>query len=296
MTLDPVLVKDIQDRLLNPRKLKSTTKIGNGAFGTVYLMTDPNDNCQYAVKTESRKTKVPQLEIEFKAYRKLLQSPGIPIAYALWEGKNQNCKEFADDSELRYLAMQPCGPSLDKFIKDINETNILWIAEQTVNAIQSIHKSGILHRDIKPENLLTGINGLQSKKIYVVDFGLCKSFITKDGYHIPEIRNKKLTGTARYASVHTHLGLEQSRRDDLESLGYVIVYLLNQYLPWMGVKGETKKEQHKNIMDIKIKTSVDELCKNVPKPISVYLKIVKQLKFDSTPDYTLLKSLFKHIT
>ena len=133
-----------------------------------------------------------------------------------------------------------------------------------------MHKKGFLHRDIKPENFLIG----QKKKnfiIYLIDFGLAKRYKNiKTGEHIPFLEGKQLTGTARYASIYTHLGKEQSRRDDLESLGYILIYLLNGVLPWNGVKGNTKNEKYKNIFEIKKETVPKDLCKDLPGKLLFY--------------------------
>jgi serine/threonine protein kinase len=127
-----------------------------------------------------------------------------------------------------------------------------------------MHNKSLLHRDIKPENFLIG----QKKKnflIYVIDFGLAKRYKnSKTGEHIPFTEGKQLTGTARYASIYTHLGKEQSRRDDLESLGYILVYFLTGSLPWNNIQGKNKTEKYKNILDCKIKTVPKELCKDLP--------------------------------
>lgn len=123
---------------------------------------------------------------------------------------------------------------------------------------------GIIHRDIKPENFVLGIKK-KSHLIYLIDYGLSKKFQDiKTGEHIPYLEGKSLTGTARYASIYTHLGIEQSRRDDLESIGYLLVYLLKGELPWQGLKAKNKKEKYKKIMDKKIEETPDAICKDIP--------------------------------
>ena len=101
-----------------------------------------------------------------------------------------------------------------------------------IQRIKVVHEERIIHRDIKPDNFLIGI-GKKQHYVYVIDFGLAKRFRDpKTGEHIPYRDGKNLTGTARYASVNTHLGIEQSRRDDLESLGFVFMYFNKGNLPW----------------------------------------------------------------
>lgn len=112
------------------------------------------------------------------------------------------------------------------------------IGIQVINSLKFLHSKGYLHRDIKPDNIMIGKNE-NSHRVYIIDFGLAKKYILSDGSHIPMKEGKKLTGTARYASINTHLGLEQSRRDDLESLAYLMVFLFKTKLPWMNQQGKS---------------------------------------------------------
>lgn len=127
-----------------------------------------------------------------------------------------------------------------------------------------MHNKSLIHRDIKPENFLIG----QKKKnflIYIIDFGLAKRYKnSKTGEHIPFVEGKQITGTVRYASIYTHLGKEQSRRDDLEGLGYILIYFLTGSLPWNGIQGKNKMEKYKNILECKLKTVPKEICKDLP--------------------------------
>lgn len=155
-----------------------------------------------------------------------------------------------------------------------------------------MHSKGIIHRDIKPDNFLVGI-GKKQHMIYAIDFGLARRY--KDpttGAHIPYKDGKNLTGTARYASLNTHLGIEQSRRDDLESLGFMLMYFNRGSLPWQGIRAKTKKEKYDAIKQKKIATTVEALCSGYPNEFAVYLNYCRKLKFDETPDYDfLLKSI-----
>lgn len=112
----------------------------------------------------------------------------------------------------------------------------------------------------------------------MIDFGLAKRYRDpKTGLHIPYRDGKSLTGTARYASINTHLGIEQSRRDDLESLGYVLVYFLRGELAWQGLKAKTMKEKYEKIMEKKISTQIEILCKGFPG--TIYNKYKRKSKF-----------------
>ena len=152
-----------------------------------------------------------------------------------------------------------------------------------------------IHRDIKAGNFLIG-RGKNQHMIYMIDFGLANRYIDPNTLqHISYRSGKKLSGTARYASINTHLGMEQSRRDDLESLGYLMIYLLNGSLPWQTVVADNKEERVKKIGDIKFSTSLQSLCKELPEQIPAYLDYCRELQFTETPNYAKLHKLFKEL-
>lgn len=139
--------------------------------------------------------------------------------------------------------------------------------------------------------------GKKKQQIYIIDFGLAKRFRDpKTGLHIPYLDGKSLTGTARYASINTHLGIEQSRRDDLESLAYVLIYFLRGELPWQGMKAKVMKEKYEKIMEKKIASPIDVLCKGFPEEFASFINYTRELKFDDRPDYGYLRRLLKTIS
>jgi serine/threonine protein kinase len=175
--------------------------------------------------------------------------------------------------------------------------------------IEFVHSRHFLHRDIKPDNFLIGI-GKKQHYVYIIDFGLAKRFRDpKTGEHIPYRDGKNLTGTARYASVNTHLGIgkphsspfsnqpsiEQSRRDDLESLGFVLMYFNRGNLPWQGLPAKTKKEKYEKIRDKKLSTSIEALTKGYPEEFAIYMNYCRSLKFEEKPDIGYLRKLFKDL-
>lgn len=156
--------------------------------------------------------------------------------------------------------------------------------------LRSVHDMGIIHRDIKPENFLLGDNG--KGRLYLIDFGLSKRFIDDQGRHIPRNTNKGFRGTLRYASLNMHQGIENSRRDDLESLGYVLIYLLKGKLPWQDLNVQ-KKMKAENITRVKMKTQLSQLCNGVNNTFLEYMRQVRNLGFTETPNYDELIDLFK---
>lgn len=153
-----------------------------------------------------------------------------------------------------------------------------------------IHSCGLIYRDIKPDNFLIGVDNL----IYVVDFGMAKPYRDSRTFqHIPYREKKSLSGTARYMSINTHLGREQSRRDDLEALGHVLLYFLRGSLPWQGLKAASNKEKYERIGLKKQDISIPELCNGFPDEFAQYLAYARSLKFESTPDYAMLRGLMQ---
>ncbi|KAK1420568.1 hypothetical protein QVD17_22268 [Tagetes erecta] len=148
-----------------------------------------------------------------------------------------------------------------------------------------------LHIYILTPKLYMNIN-----TVYIIDFGLAKKY--RDLHtrrHIPYRENKNLTGTARYASVNTHLGVEQSRRDDLESLGYVLMYFLRGSLPWQGLRAGTKKQKYDRISEKKMLTPIEVLCKSYPSEFMSYFHYCRAVKFEDKPDYSYLRRLFRDL-
>jgi casein kinase 1 len=164
-----------------------------------------------------------------------------------------------------------------------------------ITRIEYVHSKSFIHRDIKPDNFLMGL-GKRANLVNIIDFGLAKKYRdAKTHLHIPYRENKNLTGTARYASINTHLGIEQSRRDDLESLGYVIMYFLRGALPWQGLKAATKKLKYEKISERKMSTPIEVLCKGFPQEFVTYFQVCRSLRFEDKPDYNYLRNIFRDL-
>ncbi|CAL0306973.1 unnamed protein product [Lupinus luteus] len=269
-------------------KFRLGRKIGSGSFGEIYLGTNSQTNEEVAIKLEAVKTKHPQLLYESKLYRILQGGTGIP-----------NVRWFGVEGDYNVLVMDLLGPSLEDLFNFCNRKlslkTVLMLADQMINRVEFIHSKSFLHRDIKPDNFLMGL-GRRANQVYAIDFGLAKKYRDSSTHqHIPYRENKNLTGTARYASMNTHLGIEQSRRDDLESLGYVLMYFLRGSLPWQGLKAGTKKQKYEKISEKKVSTSIEALCRSYPTEFASYFHYCRSLRFDDKPDYAYLKRIFRDL-
>lgn len=162
-----------------------------------------------------------------------------------------------------------------------------------IQRIKVVHEARLIHRDIKPENFMIGTTKQNKNTIFIIDFGLAKSYKSSDGKHIPFVTGKQLTGTARYCSINTHDGYEQSRRDDLESIGHMLVYFIRGILPWQGLPGKTKNEKYHNIKRKKKDTPLDDLCADIPEVFKEYMVYCRGLKFYVEPDYDYLIGIFE---
>ncbi|KAG2657808.1 casein kinase 1-like protein 4 isoform X3 [Panicum virgatum] len=275
------------DRIVGS-KYKLGRKIGSGSFGEIYLATHVDTYEIVAVKIESSKTNHPQLLYEAKLYNALQGGTGIA-----------NIKWCGIDGDENILVIDLLGPSLeDLFVycgRRFSLKTVLMLADQMITRIEFMHSKGYLHRDIKPDNFLMGL-GRKANQVYVIDFGLAKRYRdSTTNRHIPYRENKNLTGTARYASRNTHLGIEQSRRDDLESIGYVLLYFLRGSLPWQGLKAATKKQKYDKISEKKLSTPIEALCKSHPVEFASYFHYCHSLTFDQRPDYSFLRRLFRDL-
>ncbi|CAI9267582.1 casein kinase 1-like protein 2 [Lactuca sativa] len=269
-------------------KFRLGRKIGSGSFGEIYLGTNIQTNEEVAIKLENIKTKHPQLLYESKLYKILQGGTGIP-----------NVRWFGVEGDYNVLVLDLLGPSLEDLFNFCNRKlslkTVLMLADQMINRVEFVHCKSFLHRDLKPDNFLMGL-GRRANQVYAIDFGLAKKYRDSSTHqHIPYRENKNLTGTARYASMNTHLGIEQSRRDDLESLGYVLMYFLRGSLPWQGLKAGNKKQKYEKISEKKVSTSIEALCRGYPTEFASYFHYCRSLRFDDKPDYAYLKRLFRDL-
>ncbi|KAI8641182.1 kinase-like domain-containing protein [Parasitella parasitica] len=262
-------------------------KLGEGSFGIIYEGTNLLNNLQVAIKFEPRKSDAPQLREEYRAYKLLTNIVGIPSAYY-----------FGQEGLHNILVIDLLGPSLEDLFdtcsREFRVKTVATLARHMITRIQSVHEKNLIYRDIKPDNFLIGRQGTSdANTVYLIDFGMAKQYRDpKTKQHIPYRERKSLSGTARYMSINTHLGREQSRRDDLESLGHVFMYFLRGSLPWQGLKAATNKQKYEKIGEKKQSTPIKDLCAGFPKEFGIYLQYVRKLGFEETPDYEFLRDLF----
>ncbi|TRY68791.1 hypothetical protein TCAL_08901 [Tigriopus californicus] len=279
-------IGDLDIRIAN--KYRLGRKIGGGSFGDIYLAINIQTGEEVAIKLEQAKAKHPQLHIECKFYKVLQGGVGIPQVL-----------HYGKEGDYRVMVMELLGPSLEDLFnfcqRKFSLKTVLLLADQMVSRIEFIHSKNFIHRDIKPDNFLMGL-GKKGNLVFAIDFGLAKKFRdNRTHQHIPYRENKNLTGTARYASINTHLGIEQSRRDDMEALGYIFMYFLQGVLPWQGLKAKTKAQKYEKISEKKLSTSVEDLCKGQPTEFATYLNYCRSLRFEEKPDYGYLRQLIRNL-
>ena len=268
-------------------------RLGVGTFGRVYLASDIENNENLAIKIQKKipdKRKLFLLQKEAEIIRDLSNENGFP-----------KLKIFFKENKRGFLVMSYLGENLSNLYHHnqgrFSLKTVCMIALQLLSRIETLHSKFYIHRDIKLENITIGPNK-DYKTIYLIDFGLSKSFIDEDGNHIKMRDDKGMVGTVRYSSIYTQQGLEQSRRDDLISIGYLLIFLLKEELPWQKVKIDynklkEKEEKYKQILKIKQETTNESLCENLPKQFLCYMNYVKTLEFEEKPDYKNMRKMFE---
>eukprot|EP00928_Gymnodinium_smaydae_P097477 TRINITY_DN8842_c0_g1_i1.p1 TRINITY_DN8842_c0_g1~~TRINITY_DN8842_c0_g1_i1.p1 ORF type:complete len:313 (+),score=23.50 TRINITY_DN8842_c0_g1_i1:139-1077(+) len=259
-----------------------TSRLGKGSYGQVYRATHTGNAQTYAVKVAPRDRDA-NLKHEARLLEKLQRFSGFTTVHG-----------FVKDELYDILVIELCGMSMQTIL---NVSNSLFGIRETINLgievvcrLESLHSIGYIHRDVTPANLLSATT-CACTRVYLVDFGFATRFQeSKTKTHKQFEEGKRFVGTPRFASVNAHLGIRQSRRDDLQALGYVLVYLAKGTLPWSHLMG-TAKEVRAKILQMKQSISVETLCHGLPACFSAYMRYCQSLEFEETPDYDHLRRL-----
>ena len=270
-------------------KFKLINLIGKGSYSLVFSALNLIDKSMVAVKIQDKSQIFGNLEKE-AYYLYILKGTGIPkiISYGIHK-------------KYYILVEQLLGKSLQQlFISNTNinklkrKKDIIIASIQVLDRIEFIHSKLILHLDIKPDNFL--IEKSDSSLIYVIDFGFAKKYrSSRTGKHITYSKKGYFNGNLKYSSVNTMKGVSPSRRDDLESLGYMIIYLYNQKLPWEDLPSKSRNELAHKIYELKKSIKIENLCLNMPEEMVIYMNYVKSLKFEQEPNYNYLRDLFQNL-
>jgi casein kinase 1 len=269
-------------------KYRLKRRIGAGSFGELYAGENVETHEDVAVKLESIQTRPPQLNIESRIYKVLAGGIGVP-----------KIEWYGVEGDYNVMVIELLAKSIeDLFVacqRKFTLKTVLMVADQMITRLEYMHAKGLIHRDIKPDNFMIGV-GAKANQVFVIDFGLSKKYRDpKTHQHIAFREGKSLTGTARYSSINTHLGIEQSRRDDIEAIGYVLIYLLKGSLPWMGLHADNKKQKYEMISERKIATSIETLCQGLPMEFAMFIGEARRLDFQDRPNYAFYRQIFRDL-
>ena len=263
-------------------------KIGQGSFGRIYVAEHIVTKKLYAVKLEDSDSRFPQLLFESRIYTIMSGCTNVPRLH-------HHCVDLNYNIMVVDLLGKSIEGMLDLVHRRMSLKTVLMLAEQMISSVEFFHKKNYIHRDLKPDNFVMG-TGKNANKLFIIDYGLAKKYRDQNTLqHIQYSDGKSLTGTARYASINALRGVEQTRRDDMEALGYVFVYLLKGSLPWMGVAGRDRNQKYQQILECKKRIKVEELCEGLPNEFAVYLRSVKNLEFAEEPNYAEYRKMFRNL-
>lgn len=271
-------------------KYRLIENIGSGTFGSIVLGWDHRKKKAVAVKIARDRTGISSLKKEASVYNALMKAnknkiPAVPEYY-----------DFFCDTDYALLVTELLFFSLNTLFKACKKKfslkTTLQLADQMLQRLQFLHSKGFVHCDIKPDNFMLGY-GQKLDFVYIIDFGTAKRYVV-NGNHILRAEDCSFVGTKRYSSVSSHLKIEQSRRDDLEALGYILVYFLKGKLPWQGLSVNDSAGS-KSILKVKATTPIKDLCAELPHEFAAYVSYTRALRFDEPPDYAYLRHLFRSL-
>lgn len=288
MIIDNMTTESILFRVNS--KLALGELIGSGSFGNVHLVKHAHYKKKLAIKIATQDDEGVELDSrgflfkEAKIMNELKDEPGFP-----------RMKDYRSTTDLTYVVMNLLGPSVDNLFRSccrkFSLKTGLLLMTQMLDRVESLHKHGLIHRDLKPDNFVIGSED-HPEALYLIDFGLAKVYRNQEGRHISMKDRGTLIGNVRFSSVDAHEGREQSRKDDLYSLGYIFVYLVKGKLPWMEVKSLTSEKRFEEVLECKKRTNIQDLCAGLPNPLVKYFEYLETLPFTEGPSYFYLKKLF----
>ncbi|MEW5297188.1 MAG: hypothetical protein WDW36_000412 [Sanguina aurantia] len=273
-------------------------KLGKGGFGQVWL--GKRQHCARRNSKDPEGAGAPQCALKFEHKTSKGCSAGPPYEWMVYGHLGDvyglpkvHYKGQQDDFYI--MVMDLLGPSLwdvwNSQHQQMSETYVACVAVEAITILQALHAKGYVHGDVKPENFLLGPPSTpRDKKLYLVDLGLAMKWKDNRHQHVKyDQKPDDFRGTVRYASVHAHLGRTTSRRDDLESLAYTLLFLLKGRLPWQGYQGQNKGYW---VCRKKMGTSAEALCRATNPAFREFTDLVLNMKFEEEPDYSRLTSLF----
>ena len=288
------LIPKGKDELKNKlifKKYRLIKKIGKGSFGFVYSAENIKDKNmpKVAVKLEEKTRTFHLLEKESN-FLLLLNGVGIPKLIS-----------YGYNSEYFILIQELLGENLNQLRKSLkidkfNIKDIAMIALQVIDRMEYIHSKNVVHRDIKPENFLIGLEN--EAFIYLIDFGISRKYrSSKTGKHIQFSLTGKLFGTLKFLSYNATRGVEQTRRDDMISVGYMLIYLSGTKLPWadLSIREKNAKKNYEKILELKKLSKPENICEGLPEELTEYIRYCYNLTFEQKPDYEYLRGLFKNL-
>ena len=266
------------------QKYQLQKTIGQGGFGDVYTTLDIKAKKVRAIKLERRSTGSDMLFYEGRILSYLKDVLGVPRVY-----------DAGFEGDFNYLVMDYSGHALGNLLDlcggKFSLKTTCQFAIQALGVIETVHNKYILHRDIKPENFLFHP---EEQRFYLIDFGLSKRYVDRNGNHMPRLENKSFRGTLRYCSLNMHLGIENTRRDDLESFCYVLLFFLKGKLPWQNIKAEVEAK-FDLVKKLKMGFKIGDLCSDVDEGFKDILTYIRNLGFAEYPDYEKIRSILRTV-
>lgn len=281
-----LVMDSFKDTFVNQYKVLE--HIGSGSFGNVFKAEDTRSGELVALKIPidvPERNNQEWIVKEYQIYKKLSDPAKGVVDVKMIQKRNK-----------KIMVMNLLGDSLSGLMvkhSKFHLKTVILLAIEMIKSIKHVHSRGYLHRDIKPDNFTIGHD--KANKLYCIDFGLATKFQKKNGDHLPQEGGHKFLGTARYASINAHLGNTQSRKDDLEAIGYLLVYFYMGKLPWQGIRCSNKEKRYRLVLEKKQKTSRKQLCKGLPSAFLSYFEYVDGLGYDERPQYTSIINTFKDL-